>query len=120
MIGQLRTLDVPALLKLRDAVQDRIAYMREKLTGELASLNKLQPPSKRPSKTPKRPAHALKGTKRPAKFRDPQTGVTWAGVGLAPRWLTSYEKSGRSREQFAIGANGQAMNVPKRRARKAA
>lgn len=119
MIAQLRQLDVPALLKLRDAVQERIDYMREKLTGELASLDMLRPKAERRQKAQKR-AHALKGTKRPAKFRDPQSGATWAGVGLAPRWLRAYEAKGKSRDQFATGANGRAPKASKRPDRKAA
>ena len=28
-----------------------------------------------------------KGKPAPAKYRDPETGKTWAGRGLAPKWL---------------------------------
>ncbi|WP_083036518.1 H-NS histone family protein [Achromobacter ruhlandii] len=36
------------------------------------------------------------------KYRHPETGDTWTGRGRAPRWLTSAEKDGASREQFRI------------------
>jgi DNA-binding protein H-NS len=38
------------------------------------------------------------------KYRDPETGATWAGRGLKPRWLTAAMKSGKSIESFAITA----------------
>jgi DNA-binding protein H-NS len=38
------------------------------------------------------------------KYRDPETGATWAGRGLKPRWLTAAIKSGKSLEHFAITA----------------
>lgn len=37
------------------------------------------------------------------KFRDPESGATWSGRGLAPKWLLSYEKAGRTRADFLIG-----------------
>lgn len=33
----------------------------------------------------------------PAKYRDPETGATWSGRGLTPKWM-----GGRERESFAI------------------
>ena len=42
------------------------------------------------------------GVKRPAKFRDPVSGKTWAGVGRAPRWIVDAEAAGRSREEFRV------------------
>lgn len=41
-----------------------------------------------------------KGTGRgkvAAKYRDPTTGATWAGRGVAPKWI-----AGKDRAQFAI------------------
>ena len=32
-----------------------------------------------------------------AKYRDPETGKTWSGRGIAPKWL-----QGKDRAQFAI------------------
>jgi DNA-binding protein H-NS len=37
------------------------------------------------------------GTKVPAKYRDPATGLTWTGRGKAPRWIADQD-----REQFLI------------------
>ena len=47
--------------------------------------------------------HPLKGQKAAPKYRGPN-GETWAGRGLAPRWLTALEKKGKKRESFLIKA----------------
>jgi DNA-binding protein H-NS len=62
--------------------------MKDALAKQLASLG-IGTPAKRGRKpgSGKR-AHALKGTTRPAKYRDPKTGKTWAGVGMTPLWIT--------------------------------
>ena len=36
------------------------------------------------------------------KYRDPQSGATWSGRGLTPRWLREKEKAGAKREEFLI------------------
>lgn len=42
------------------------------------------------------------GVKLPAKYRDPATGKTWAGVGRAPKWVSEAEAAGKSRDEFLI------------------
>lgn len=37
-----------------------------------------------------------------AKYRDPQSGSTWGGVGAKPKWLRHYESVGRDKEEFKI------------------
>ena len=36
------------------------------------------------------------------KFKDPQSGATWSGRGLTPKWLAEKEKAGAKREEFLI------------------
>lgn len=36
------------------------------------------------------------------KYREPQTGASWSGRGLTPRWLAEKEKAGAKREEFLI------------------
>jgi DNA-binding protein H-NS len=48
------------------------------------------------------------------KYRDPETGATWAGRGLKPRWLTSAIKSGKSLEAFAITAGKGTRGRPRK------
>ena len=40
-----------------------------------------------------------KGQKVAAKYRDPETGKTWTGRGVAPKWI-----AGKNREAFLIAA----------------
>ena len=42
---------------------------------------------------------AAKGTKVAPKYRDPETGKTWTGRGVAPKWI-----AGKDREAFLITA----------------
>lgn len=49
------------------------------------------PTSKRASK--------VKGTAVVAKYRNPETGATWSGRGLAPKWLKD-----KNRDDFRITA----------------
>lgn len=36
------------------------------------------------------------------KYRDPDTGATWSGRGLKPRWLAAALAAGRSLDDFRI------------------
>ena len=47
--------------------------------------------SRRPSKTPVQP-----------KFRDPETGKTWSGRGLKPKWLSEKLSIGHSLDAFRL------------------
>ena len=40
---------------------------------------------------------SLAGTKVAAKYRDPTTGKTWTGRGVAPKWI-----AGKDRDAFRI------------------
>lgn len=46
--------------------------------------------------------HTTKGSKVAAKFRHPQTGETWSGRGLQPRWMRSAIEQGAKAEDFAV------------------
>lgn len=37
-----------------------------------------------------------------AKYREPNTGETWSGRGLKPKWLTAAIEGGRSLADFAV------------------
>ncbi|MEB2401770.1 MAG: H-NS histone family protein [Alcaligenaceae bacterium] len=52
----------------------------------------------------KKAAPAAPGAKRsvPVKYRHPETGQSWTGRGKAPRWLTSAEAEGASRDSFLV------------------
>lgn len=42
------------------------------------------------------------GSKVAPKYRDPQTGATWTGRGLKPKWLKQSLEQGKTLEEFAI------------------
>ena len=43
-------------------------------------------------------------TRKPVaiKYRHPVTGDTWTGRGKAPRWITTAESQGQTREQYLV------------------
>lgn len=41
-------------------------------------------------------------TKVSAKFRDPDTGDSWTGRGMTPKWLRDHEEAGRQRSNYLI------------------
>lgn len=36
------------------------------------------------------------------KYKDPETGATWTGRGIRPKWLTAALASGKSLEQYLV------------------
>jgi DNA-binding protein H-NS len=52
-----------------------------------------------------RPAKA--GSKKgaaPAKYKNPESGATWTGVGRPPVWILEAEKGGKNRSSFLIAS----------------
>ena len=49
----------------------------------------------------RKPKQGVRG-KVAAKYRNDETGQTWTGRGLKPRWLTEKLKSGAALPDFAI------------------
>jgi len=43
-----------------------------------------------------------KGSKVAPKYRHPETGATWTGRGIPPKWLAAELAQGRTREEFLI------------------
>lgn len=43
-----------------------------------------------------------KGSKVAAKYRDPESGNTWSGRGLQPKWLKAAIDGGKTLEDFAV------------------
>lgn len=74
---------------------------RSRSPSKAASKPAPNPPAKAKAK-PKVTRKATKKTKVSAKYRDPDSGKTWSGRGMAPVWLRELEKSGRKREEFAV------------------
>ena len=107
---KLDSMALAELVQLRDEVEaalsGKIEMERQELQGKLAEIDKLQSGSKpRATKESRRAgnggAHPAKGKKAAPKYRGP-SGETWAGRGLAPKWLVELEAKGGKREQFLI------------------
>lgn len=45
---------------------------------------------------------AATGRKLAPRYRDPDSGSTWSGRGLRPKWLQAAIESGRKLEDFAV------------------
>src|SRR5437879_4784812 len=91
----LSLLPIEALFKLRDDVAAALSRRAEALKKELASLGADYAQVGRIAVYgKKRDRKSLKGRKVPAKYRDPQTGETWAGRGARPRWLQARLQQG--------------------------
>lgn len=112
-------MEVAELVQLRDEIETaltgKIVIERDELQTRLDALAALvskrsngkgpagaSKPRGRRAPSVKRKVHPLKDKKAPPKYRGPN-GETWAGRGLAPRWLTDLEKKGKKRESFLIG-----------------
>jgi len=52
--------------------------------------------------SPGREVRAKIGKKVAAKYRDPESGATWSGRGLKPKWLAAALDQGRSLKDFAV------------------
>lgn len=124
----LNTLTIDEMLDLKDALEIKIteiakaeaALMTQRLArikgylteGELdpapeAKPNKSRAKNRRPAKAvskakTKTTRKTTKASKVSAKYRDPDSGKTWSGRGMAPVWLREHEKAGRKRTEFQI------------------
>src|SRR6266496_3754037 len=103
----LKGMDVGALLKLRDQVDERLVELRAELEKQLAAFTgqaKLKQ---------LRISSSLKGRKVPPKYRS-RSGETWAGRGVRPKWMVEALKKGKKMESFLID-----KSTRKRRRRRA-
>jgi DNA-binding protein H-NS len=108
----LAKLDVPALLKLRDDVGTALRQKSHELESQLAKLGEDVSWRGRGG----RRAGAMKGLKVAPKYRDSETGETWAGRGARPRWLVARIKEGKKLQDFQIEKPAKkARKVTKRR-----
>jgi DNA-binding protein H-NS len=95
----LKSMSIEKLVKLKSDVEEtltqKVSEQRHSLEQELTKLGGYTGGEKAMG--------GPRGAVAP-KYRDPETGATWAGRGLKPRWLTAAMKSGKSVESFAITA----------------
>jgi DNA-binding protein H-NS len=79
---KLQSMNVDALLKLRDDIGIVLSDKRRELETQL---QRLDGEAKRSSRT------SLKGVKVAPKYRGPN-GETWAGRGAMPKWLAALRR----------------------------
>jgi DNA-binding protein H-NS len=109
----LKSMSIEKLMSLRSDVEatltHKVSEQRHALEEELSKLGGYTGAGKK-AKSDSRGAVA-------PKYRDPETGTTWAGRGLKPRWLTAAMKSGKSLEDFAITAGKGTRGRPRKTAK---
>jgi DNA-binding protein H-NS len=100
-------MSIDALIDLRAkiaaVVDAKVSAERKILEEKLARLSRYGAPKRgRPPGPAKRGRGALKGSKVAAKYRDPDIGMTWAGRGLRPKWISAALKGGKKLEDFLV------------------
>ena len=117
LLGEINRLQTLAATRRRKEVGAVIADIRQKMADYGITLDELQAPVRKgkgggSGAKPGRPKgkKAAKPKKKTAKrkvapkYKDPQSGATWSGRGLTPKWLAEKEKAGAKREEFLIKA----------------
>jgi DNA-binding protein H-NS len=108
----LKSMSIEKLMNLKNDVEamltQKVSDQRHSLQQELSKLGGYT--------SVKKARGGPRGTVAP-KYRHPETGETWAGRGLKPRWLTAAMKSGKSLEAFAIKAGKGTRGRPRKTAK---
>lgn len=102
---QIRRLEAEAELQRRKELKSLIADIKSKIVAHGLTATDLGFGGKAKAggnKDVGKKKNTNKGRKLPAKYRDPDSGATWAGVGRPPTWLATAEKAGKRRESFAV------------------
>lgn len=118
LVEEIQRLQRLAMKRRRSEVVRVIADIRKMMTEYDITVDELQKSIR--ARAPKKKSDgAIKGwpgrkntaaAKRRAKrkvapkYRDAQTGATWSGRGLTPKWLAEKEKAGAKREDYLIKA----------------
>ena len=106
---KLGSMNVDALLQLRDEIDTTLTQKSRELQGQLQRLSVLGAARGRRADR----VHPRKGMKVAPKYRGP-AGETWAGRGATPKWLTALMKQGRKRDEFLIEQPNKAARSRKR------
>jgi DNA-binding protein H-NS len=85
----IKSLSVPELLALRDAIDRLLESRRAELQAQLEQIGGGKP-------------GGTKGSKVPPKYRHPDSGETWSGRGGVAGWLARELATGSRLEDFLI------------------
>jgi DNA-binding protein H-NS len=113
----LKSMSIDKLSKLREQVEaalsTRIIEERRVVQDQLGKLARLATSGLR--------ARGGRGGARGAvapKYRNPEnSGETWAGRGLKPRWLAAALKSGKKLDDFSIATAGKKIGAAPKKVR---
>ena len=97
----LASMSIEALIKLRDEIGTAISSRAGEMQQQLTRLGRWGGGKPGTDVGNGRRRSTLKGHKVAPKYRGPG-GVTWAGRGARPRWLTAAIKGGKKLEDFLI------------------
>lgn len=99
--------DIQGLLQQRQELERQIKQMQDSARldalaqiRELMSQYNLSPQDLAVSRAGKKGSKA--GSTVAPKYRDPETGSTWSGRGLKPKWVTAALDSGKTLGDLAI------------------
>lgn len=102
-LNEMSASDLLALQKkINELLPKRIETEKRALKKQLRLIEKYEQANGHKIKAA---AHGLNGVKLAPKYRCPNTGETWCGRGLKPRWLTAAIKTGKKLEDFAISSD---------------
>lgn len=73
------------------------------MLGEIKKGQEMEQPEKQPSK--------LKGRKLEPKYRDPETGKTWAGRGRLPKWMVWDKEAYRINAAAAVISENRVASI---------
>ncbi len=101
------TVSLPQLLAQREAVERQIRDVRSAKKSEaIAQVRRLMADhALTPADLAVKPASASSrssGKKVAPKYRDPESGATWTGRGLKPKWLSAAIEAGKSITDYSI------------------
>lgn len=98
---QLANMPIEDLLELRKRVEQlisaRIDAEKNALVAKLDAIKRFERQVDSAAST-----NSHHGAKIAPKYRNPETGETWAGRGMQPRWMRQAIKDGSKPEDFLI------------------
>lgn len=98
LLDQKAALELQIEITRREEKSDAIGKVKALMSEYGLSLTDLS--MKSPTKAS--PGTSGKGGKVAAKFHKPDTGETWSGRGLQPKWLKAALGSGRKLQDFTV------------------
>jgi DNA-binding protein H-NS len=111
---ELAGLSVEELISLNERiakmVADRIETEKKALKYKLEAIHRFEERAlarRRSEEVDAGSADMRRRTKASPKYRNPETGETWAGRGMQPRWMRQAIEAGHGQEDFRIQSDPQ-------------